>query len=135
VDAILAISTTDAQVIASVVLVVITAIAAVFALLAVFEARRTRKQQVRPVLALDLVTVEQSFYVEVGIVNVGQGSALDADLELAFHPSKAGADPVRHPWTLAADPPRAALPVRPAQGPRGRQAPPNPPSHRRLSYR
>src|SRR5262249_27609475 len=82
----LAVSTADAQVFASAVLVVITALYALFTLLEVVEAKRARKQQVRPALALDLVTVEQSLYVEVGIVNVGQGAALDVDLELAFIP-------------------------------------------------
>jgi hypothetical protein len=35
------------------------------------------------VLALDLVTVG-GLYVEVGIANIGQGAALDVDVDLAF---------------------------------------------------
>jgi hypothetical protein len=37
--------------------------------------------------------------LEVGIINVGQGAALDVDLELAFHPADETAEPVRRPWT------------------------------------
>jgi hypothetical protein len=84
------IATSDAQVIASGVLVAVTTVAAIIAALAVREARRTREQNTRPVLALDLVTVAASLYIEVGIVNVGQGAALDVDLELAFVPSEDG---------------------------------------------
>jgi hypothetical protein len=98
---VLAISTADAQVVASIVLVVVTTLYSGFTLLAVIETRRTRKQQVRPALALDLVTVEQSRYVEVGIVNVGQGAALDVDLELSFYRNDGG-EPVcrRFTWPL-----------------------------------
>jgi hypothetical protein len=96
---ILATSTADAQLTASIVLVVVTAVYAGFTLLAVLEAGRTRRQQVRPVLALDLVTVEQSFYIEVAIVNVGQGAAVDVDLELTFYPSREGREPVRRRFT------------------------------------
>jgi hypothetical protein len=90
------ISTAEAQVVAAVALIVVSGLAAWAAYWSYKEARRTREQAARPVLALDLVPVTET-YVEVGIVNVGQGAAINARLQLAFLP--VGADvPVRNWW-------------------------------------
>lgn len=91
-------TTGEAQVFSAIALSLLTALLAWFAFDAVREARRTRKQAVRPALGLDLVTVGGN-YVEVGVVNVGQGAALDVDLELAFMPDLGDAEPVRLRWT------------------------------------
>jgi hypothetical protein len=91
------ISTGEAQVIAAAALIVVSLLAAVSAFAAFLETRRARKQAVRPALALDLVSVTHG-YLEIGIANVGQGAALDLDLELAFLPGEETSEPVRRRW-------------------------------------
>lgn len=91
-------STGDAQVVSAVGLIVVSAVAAWFGFGAVREARRTREQAVRPALALDLVSVG-ALYAEIGIVNVGRGAALDADLTLSFLAADEGAESARRRWT------------------------------------
>jgi len=65
------------------------------------------------------VSVDQSPYYEIGIVNVGQGAAVDVDLDLHLPPERwrRAGSPALH---LAADPARADLPVRAARDRRRR---------------
>ena len=91
------ISTGEAQVVAAVGLIAVSIVTAGFARAAVREAERTRTDAARPALGLDLVTVG-GLYVEVGIVNVGRGAALDLDLALSFIPSNGARDPQRYEW-------------------------------------
>ena len=91
------ISTGEAQVIVAATLIAVSLLAAGSAFAAFLETRRTRKQAIRPVIALDLASVTE-MYAEVGITNVGQGAATDLDLELAFLPGEATGEPVRRRW-------------------------------------
>lgn len=89
----LTITTGQAQVVSAIALIIV-------ALGALLETRRTRKQAIRPVIALDLVTVGASLYVEVGVANVGQGAAFDLDLELSFMPDDGEPERARWTWPL-----------------------------------
>jgi hypothetical protein len=93
-------STGEARVLSAVALLLVTATAAMFAFRAVRETRKAREQAVRPVLALDLNFISPVGYARIVVANVGQGAAVDADLELSFRPAtETGAAPIVRSWT------------------------------------